>query len=62
MPQDIFNDAESNFKNAEQTMQAFWNLIAPPFKWIWNKLESALESVFNGDDETTKMQLKKLPF
>lgn len=62
MAKDMFNEAEDTFKHAEKTMVAFWKLISPPFKWIWSKIEAALEYLFYNDDERTKMQLKKLPF
>lgn len=62
MARDIFNDAEDNFKNAEQTMTAFWNMIKPPFIWVFNKIVAVFENVFESKDETTKYHLNKLPF
>jgi hypothetical protein len=58
---DIFDDAEGNFKNAEKTLKAFWNLIKKPFVFIFNWINNSFGNLFRGEDETTRDNLKKLP-
>ncbi len=61
MAKDMFSEAEANFANAEKSLTAFWNLIKKPFIFLLDKISNALEKIFQGEDETTQFQLKKLP-
>ena len=61
MAKDMFDEAEANFANAEKSLIVFWNLIKKPFIFLLDKISNALEKIFQGEDETTKFQLKKLP-
>ena len=61
MAKDMFSEAEANFAYAEKSLIVFWNLIKKPFIFLLDKISNALEKIFQGEDETTKFQLKKLP-
>lgn len=61
MARDMFNEAEANFANAEKSLTAFWSLIKKPFIFLLDKISNFLDKIFQGEDETTQFQLKKLP-
>lgn len=61
MGNDMFNEAERNFANAEAGLMAFWNIIKKPIMFVINKISELFEKIFQEEDETTKFQLKKLP-
>lgn len=61
MARDMFSEAEDNFAHAEKTLTAFWNIIKKPFIFLIDKISYFLEKTFQGEDETTQFQLKKLP-
>lgn len=61
MARDMFNEAEANFANAEKSLTAFWNIIKKPLMFVIDKISDFFDKIFQGEDETTKFQLKKLP-
>lgn len=61
MSRDMFYEAENNFAHAEKTLKAFFNIIKKPFIFIFNKISDWADKTFNSENETTKIQLKRLP-
>lgn len=61
MSRDMFSEAETNFANAEKSLKVFFNLIKKPFMFIFNKFSYWMDKIFDNEDETTKIQLKRLP-
>jgi hypothetical protein len=57
MVEDMFSEAEANFKHAEKTLGAFWKLISKPLKFVWDKIME----VFEGEDKIRQNTINKLP-